>query len=142
MKTFKLEVEYDYDFDLFGLVSSSKEHKLAWALNKYFNLRLIKQQDLSYDFFNKGRLVISNYLHLTEHTAIRLLRNKSVDLCTLKKPFLVPDIKEYDYIIQITGALTEFYQQELLNRFKLVPLIQYVKKFDPSSLKFKENLMF
>jgi len=142
MKTFKLEVEYDYDFDLFGLVSSSKEHKLAWALNKYFKIRLIKQQDLSYDFFNKGRLVISNYLHLTEHTSIRLLRNKSVDLCTLKKPFLVPDIKEYDYVIQITGALTEFYQQELLNRFKLVPLIQYVKKFDPNSLKFKENLMF
>jgi len=142
MKTFKLEVEYDYDFDLFGLVSSSKEHKLAWALNKYFNLRLIKQKDLSYNFFNKGHLVISNYLHLTEHTAIRLLRNKSVDLCTLKKPFLVPDIKEYDYIIQITGALTEFYQQELLNRFKLVPFIQYVKKFDPNSLKFKENLMF
>jgi len=142
MKTFKLEVEYDYDFDLFGLVSSSKEHKLAWALNKYFNLRLIKQQDLSYNFFNKGHLVISNYLHLTEHTAFRLLRNKSVDLCALKKPFLVPDIKEYDYIIQITGALTEFYQQELLTRFKLVPFIQYVKKFDPNSLKFKENLMF
>lgn len=142
MKTFKLEVEYDYDFDLFGLVSSSKEHKLAWALNKYFKLRLIKQQDLCYDFFNKGRLVISNYLHLTEHTTIRLLRNKSVDLCTLKKPFLIPDIKEYDYVIQVTGALSEFYQQELISRFKLVPLIQYVKKFDPNSFKFKENLMF
>ena len=142
MKTFKLEVEYDYDFELFGLVSSSKEHKLAWALNKTFNLRLIKQQDISYDFFNNGRLVISNYLHLTDHSTFRLLRNKSVDLCTLKKPFLIPDIKEYDYIIQITGALTEFYQQELLGRFKLLPIVQYVKKFDPNSLKFKENLMF
>jgi hypothetical protein len=142
MKTFKLEIEYDYDFDLFGLVSSSKEHKLAWALNKYFNLRLIKQQDLKFDFFNKGRLVISNYLYTTEHSTFRLFRNKSVDLSTLKKPFLVPDIKEYDYIIQISGALSEFYQQELTTRFKLVPIIQYVKKFDPNSLKFKENLMF
>jgi len=142
MKTFKLEVEYDYDFELFGLVSSSKEHKLAWAINKTFNLRLIKQQDINYDFCNNGRLVISNYLHLTDHTTFRLLRNKSVDLCTLKKPFLIPDIKEYDYIIQITGALTEFYQQELLGRFKRLPIIQYVKKFDPNSLKFKENLMF
>jgi hypothetical protein len=142
MKTFKLEVEYDYDFDLFGLVSSSKEYKLAWSLNKSFNIRLIKQQDLNYDFFNKGRLVISNYLHMTEHRTIRLFRNKSVDLSTLKKPFLVPDIKEYDYIIQITGAENAASQQELLTRFKLVPLIQYVKKFDPNSLKFKENLMF
>ena len=142
MKTFKLEVEYDYDFDLFGLVSSSKEHKLAWALNKCFNIRLVKQQDLNYDFFNKGRLVISNYLHCTQHSTFRLLRNKSVDLSTLKKPFLMPDIKEYDYLIQISGALSDFYQQELLNRFKLVPIIQYANKFDPNSLKFKENLMF
>jgi len=142
MKTFKLEVEYDYDFDLFGLVSSSKEYKLAWALNKYFNLRLVKQQDLSYDFLQKGRLVISNYLHTTEHNSFRLFRNKSVDLSTLKKPFLVPDIKEYDYIFQITGIFSDFYQQELLNRFKLIPIVQYAKKFDPNSLRFKENLMF
>lgn len=142
MKTFKLEVEYDYDFDLFGLVSSSKDYKLAWSLNKSFNIRLVKQQDLNFDFFNKGRLVISNYLHMTEHSTIRLFRNKSVDLSTLKKPFLVPDIKEYDYILQVTGAVSNFCQQELLNRCKLVPLIQYVKKFDPNSLKFKENLMF
>lgn len=142
MKTFKLEVDYDYDFDVFGLVSSSKEHKLAWALNKYLNIRLVKQQDLNYDFLNKGRLVISNYLHLTDHSTFRMFRNKSVDLSTLKKPFLVPDIKEYDYIIQISGAVTDFYQQEIINRFRLVPLVQYVKKFDPNSLKFKENLMF
>lgn len=142
MKTFKLEVEYDYEFDLFGLVSSSKEYKLAWSLNKSLNIRLIKQQDLNFDFYNKGRLVISNYRHMSEHSTIRLFRNKSVDLSTLKKPFLVPDIKEYDYIIQMTGGLSDFRHQELLNCFKRVPQIQYVKKFDPNSLKFKENLMF
>ncbi|WP_026462993.1 IPExxxVDY family protein [Adhaeribacter aquaticus] len=142
MKNFKLEVDYAYDFDLFGLVSSSKDHKLAWALNKQFNIRLVKQQDLSFDIFSKGRLVISNYLYTSEHSTCRLYRNKSIDLSTLKKPFLAPDIKEYDFLIQISGALNNFCTQELLNRFKLVPLIQYVKKFDPDSLEFKENLMF
>ena len=142
MKTYKLEVDYDYDFDLFGLVSSSKDHKLAWALNKYFNIRLVKQQDLNFDFFSKGRLVISNYLYASEHGTCRLFRNKSIDLSTLKKPFLAPDIKEYDYLIQINGPINNFCTQEVLNRFKLVPLIQYVKKFDPDSLRFKENLMF
>ncbi len=142
MKTFKLDVEYDYDFDLFGLVSSSKEHKLAWALNQCFNIRLKKQQDLNYDYSHKGRLVISNYLHCTEHSTLRLFRNKSIDLSTLKKPFLVPDIKEYDYIIQVTGALSDFCQQELFTKIKEVPYIQYAKKFDPNSLKYKENLMF
>ena len=142
MKTFRLDLEYDYDFELFGLVSSSKEHKLAWALNKYLRIRLVKQKDLYFDFLNKGRLVISNYLHCTECNTFRLLRNKSMDLSTLKKPFLAPDIKEYDFLLQINSAGSEGWQQDLASTFNLVPLIQYVKKFDPNTLKFKENLMF
>jgi len=142
MKTLRLDLDYEYDFEIYGIVSSSKEYTLAWALNKYFNFRLIKQKDLCFDFISKGRLVISNYLHTTDHYTIRLFRNKSVDLSTLKKPFLVPDIKEYDYVVQICGDCTQLNAQELLQKFNLVPLVQYVKKFDPANLQFKDNLIF
>ncbi|KAA9333590.1 IPExxxVDY family protein [Adhaeribacter soli] len=142
MKTLRLDLDYEFDFDLYGVVSSSKEHTLAWALNKYFNLRLIKQKDLCFDFISKGRLVISNYLHATDHYSIRLFRNKSVDLSTLKKPFLVPDIKDYDYVIQVSGAVEKFRSGELLRKMNLVPLVQYVKQFDPNALQFKDNLIF
>lgn len=141
MKSFRLDVEYDYDFDLYGVVSSSKEHTLAWALNKYFRIRLIKQTDLCIDFLNKGRLVISNYLHRAEHGTFRLFRNRSVGVSTLPSPFLVPDIKEYDYVIQVTGGLNQF-QQGLLKTLNAVPLVQYVRPFDPQSLRYKENLLF
>ncbi|HSI91513.1 MAG TPA: IPExxxVDY family protein [Adhaeribacter sp.] len=142
MKTFRLDLDYDFDFELYGVVSSSKEHTLAWALNKYFNLRLIKQKDLCFDFINKGRLVISNYLYRTDHCTIRLFRNRSVDLCTLKKPFLVPDIKEYDYVIQVSGALGRFCNEELHQHLNVVPLVQYVRQFNPNDLQFKDNLIF
>ena len=142
MKTLRLDVEYDYDFELYGLVSSSKEHLLAWNLNNAFKIRLKKQDDLSLDFLSKGRLVISHYLYRTEHSTIRVFRNKSVNLSTLKLPFLIPDIKEYDYIIQITGMLSDFYDQELLSRFRKLPIVQYAKQFDPNELRFKENLIF
>jgi hypothetical protein len=142
MKTLRLDLDHEFNFDLYGIVSSSKEHTLAWALNKYFKLRLIKQKDICYDFISKGRLVISNYLHCTDHYTIRLYRNKSVDLSTLKKPFLVPDIKEYDYVVQINGAVEKFRSQELLSRMNLVPLVQYIKQFDPNALQFKDNLIF
>lgn len=142
MKTLRLDLDYDFDFELYGVVSSSKEHTLAWALNKYFNLRLVKQKDLCFDFISKGRLVISNYLYRTEHCTFRLFRNKSVDLCTLKKPFLVPDIKEYDYVIQVSGALSRFCQEELMQQLNVVPLVQYVRQFDPNELQFKDNLIF
>jgi hypothetical protein len=142
MKTLRLDLDYEFDFELYGIVSSSKEYTLAWAMNQCFNLRLIKQKDLCFDFISKGRLVISNYLHRTDHYSIRLFRNKSVDLSTLKKPFLVPDIKEYDYVIQVSGASDKFSPQELLRKFNLVPLVQYVKQFDPQTLQFKDNLIF
>ena len=142
MKTLRLDLDYEFDFDLYCIVSSSNEYTLAWALNNCFKLRLIKQKDLCFDFISKGRLVISNYLHATDHYTIRLFRNKSVDLTTLKKPYLVPDIKEYDYVVQVTGGLTNLCSQELLEKLNLVPLVQYVKKFDPNTLQFKDNLIF
>ncbi|WP_192823530.1 IPExxxVDY family protein [Rufibacter sp. LB8] len=141
MKSFKLDVEYDFDFDLYGVVSSSKEHTLAWALNKSFRIRLIKQADLCIDYLNKGRLVISNYLHRAEHGNLRLFRNRSVGTSTLAAPFLVPDIKEYDYVIQVTGGLNHL-QKELLGTLHAVPLVQYVRPFDPNCLRYKENLLF
>jgi hypothetical protein len=142
MKTLTLDCDFDCDFDLFGVVSSSRDHKLAWALNRALSLRLVKQQDLIYDLLNRGRLVISNYLHATETATLRLLRNRSVDPSPLKKPFLAPDIKEYDYLIQVQNGTGLLDAEELLERLSQLPVVQYVCRFDPNSLKFKENFQF
>ncbi|MBT9394016.1 IPExxxVDY family protein [Hymenobacter sp. NST-14] len=142
MKTFTLDVDYSCDFDLFGLVSSTREHTLAWVLNRALHLRLVKQPDLMYDLLHKGRLVISNYLHATEYHTLRLLRNRSVDPSALKKPFLAPDIKEYDYLLQINNGAGLPPAEELIQQLTALPQVQLVSQFDPNDLKFKENLLF
>lgn len=142
MKTLRLDIEYEYDFDLYGLVSAGKDYTMAWWLNKLFKLHLIKQQDLCYIFGGKDRLMISNYEFSLEHKTVRLFRNRALGTNTLKKPFLLPDIKEYDYVLQITGVFTELYPQEFLRKIHNIPFVQYVKQVDPLSLKFKENLIF
>jgi len=142
MKIRRLEIEHTYDFDLYAVVSSVKEYKLAWALNKLLDLRLIKQKDLCYELLGKGHLLISNYLYATEYSQVRLLRNKALGTANLKKPFLLPDIKEYDYVLQITGGLQQLYPQELIQKILRTPLVEYVCKIDPRTLKFKENLIF
>ena len=141
MKTLTLEVDYDCDFDLFGLVSSSREHKLAWALNHTLRLRLVKQKDLIYPL-NQGRLVISNYLYANEVSTFRLFRNRSLDPSILKKPFLAPDIKEYDYLIQVCNGTGQLASELVAERLALLPDVQYTCQFDPNELKFKENLLF
>ncbi|WP_266204361.1 IPExxxVDY family protein [Pontibacter kalidii] len=142
MKTHRLHIEYDYSFDLYGLVTSVKDYKLAWSLNRLLDLRLKKQKDLCYDLLGKERLLIANYQCITEHSEVRLFRNRALGSSTLKKPFLLPDIKEYDYVLQITGAMQQLHPQELTRKLLRAPLVQYVKKFDPLTLKFKENLIF
>ena len=142
MKNFTLDVEYDYDFKVFGLVSSSKEYKLAWHISRFLQLRLKKQPDLVFDFITKGRLVISNYLHQTEHSTFRLLRNKSWVLGTLKKPFLLPEIKDYDYIVQISGTLADEYLDVVQEKLRGLDPVQYLKEFDPETFRYKDNLLF
>jgi hypothetical protein len=50
MKTSKLIVDYDYDFEVLAFISPVKGHKMAWAINKVLNLRLCKAEDLCFDF--------------------------------------------------------------------------------------------
>jgi hypothetical protein len=141
MKTFTLDVEYECDFDLFGLVSSTRDYTLAWTLNRLLRLHLVKQPDLPLNLFDHGRLVFSHYLHETETCTLRLFRNRSVEPSTLKKPFLAPDIKEYDYLLAVTNGSDGLAGDVLVSRLTALDAVQYVCQFDPNTLKYKENLI-
>ena len=141
MKTLTLDIEYECDFDLFGLVSSTRDYHLAWALNRALRLRLVKQPELPLDLLNQGRLVFSHYLHATETLSLRLFRNRSVAPSVLKKPFLAPDIKEYDYLLAVSNGVGMLGAEEITRQLAALPQVQYVCQFDPNTLKYKENLI-
>ena len=142
MKTFTLEVAFDCDFELFGLVSSSRDYTLAWTLNRILRLRLVRQPDLTIDLLTQGRLLFSHYLHATETLTFRMLRNRSLAPSTLKKPFLAPDYKEYDYLLHITNGQGALATDELLPALAALPLVQYAGPVAVEELKYKENLQF
>jgi len=142
MKTLTLEAEYDCDFALFGLVSSTRDYTLAWSLNRDLRLRLVRQPDFVLNLVQQGALAFSYYLYATEVLTLRLLRNRAVLPSPLAKPFLAPDIREYDYLLQVQGGADEWAGIELLDRLTALPLVQYASEFDPNELKYKENLIF
>ena len=74
MKTFTLDVEYECDFALFGLVSSTRDYTLAWNLNQALRLRLIKQPELLLNLLSHGRLVFNHYLYATETLTFQIGR--------------------------------------------------------------------
>ena len=141
MKTFTLDVEYECDFALFGLVSGTRDYTLAWALNRALRLRLVKQPELLLNLLSRGRLVFTHYLYATETLTFRLLRNRSIASSTLKKPFLAPDIKEYDYLLAVSNGSGDLADEALLQQLVALDVVQYACQFDPNSLKYKENLM-
>lgn len=143
MKTLHLDIEYDFSFAIYGVVSSCRDYKMAWSLNRLLGLKLTRQKELCYETPDRQKMLISNYEHLEEHSVVRLFRNKALGTAVVKKPFLLPDIKDYDYILQITGALQQYlHPQELMGRLQKLALVQYTKQFDPLTLKNKEHLLF
>lgn len=141
MKTFTLDLEYEFDFDLFGLISSTRDYTLAWALNRALRLRLVRQPDLSLPLLHGGCLLFSYYLYATEALTLRLFRNRSVAPSVLKKPYLAPDFREYDYLLSISNGTGALAAEALVPRLLALDKVQYVGQLDPNTLKYKENLL-
>ena len=142
MKMLSLDAEDDCDFALYGLVASTRDHTLAWSLNRGLRLRLVRQPDFVLHLVQQGALAFSYYLHGTEAVSLRLLRNRAAGPTTLAKPFLAPDIREYDYLLHVQGGTDELAGTELLDRLTALPIVEYASEFVPQELKYKENFIF
>lgn len=142
MKKKKLDAEINYDFILLGLISPLKEYKLAWSINQSLKIQLSKQSDIELEFIKAKNLLISNYTYETEHSLLRLLKNKSINEFVDKPSFLVPELKRFDFLIQAFGFEDTFSAQDLKNKVSDVPKVQFVQNFVIDELKSRENLIF
>ena len=142
MKTTKLIVDYGYEFDIIAVISSAKDYKLAWSINNILKIRLCKSEDLCFEFLDDSKLLIANFLFEKEYSCLWLLRNRSIDFVNSSKPYLVPELKEYDYFIKIDGEKGFFDVNEIIKQLQSLPEIQYIKRIDVQTLKSKENLIF
>jgi hypothetical protein len=140
--TLTLDAEYDCDFALFGLVSGVPDYTVAWALNRGLRLRLTRQPDFVLNLVQQGPLAFSYYLYAKESLTLRLLRNRALPPSLLPKPFFAPDIREYDYLLQVFGGADELAGTELLDRLTAQAAVRYASEIDPYELKYKENLIF
>ena len=138
----KLIINYNFDFELFGIISTIKEYKLAWLINKHLGFHLVKEQDIAYEFINLDNLIVSNYLYETENVSLRLLKNKSENKNSEKIGYLIPELHEFDFLIMKNGAIDGIEDKDLLSRMQNIEEIQYITSLDINKLKSKENLIF
>lgn len=143
MKINKLNFDPEYDeFELIGIVSSIKEYKLAWLINKVLNIKLVKEPDIIFNFINDAKISVSNYLYKMEYGNFRFLRNRASEVTNVKLPFLLPELKQYDYLIKLEQISYAFPAENVVDLLKSVNQILFIQELSVNKLKSKENLIF
>jgi hypothetical protein len=140
MKKTKLEINYNFDFDLWGVVSPVKGHKLAWEFNHYLHLHLVKNPELSVENKNGEEKKFSFYEHSSQLNRLKLFKNRSVD-DEASNFYLVPEFPHYDFIILALGEKENF-RDSLMTRIKSIPAVQLIKAIPVKELKSKHNFIF
>jgi hypothetical protein len=140
MKKKRLEIEYTFDFDLYGIISTVKAYKLAWELNHALGSKLVKSGD--FEIEQKSKLM-SHYAHYTQHgevNSLKLFRNKPNEESDARD-FLVPDHPHFDFILLAHGeAFADSNRlQELLRNIASIELVAFIPL---AALKTKEYFIF
>jgi hypothetical protein len=139
MKRKRLDVEYNYDFELLGIASSVRSYKLAWEVNRALRVDLRKQDDLKITT-RDGEFFFTFYSHQSAVNTVSLFRNRSSESDT-KGIFLVPEHPHLDYILYAHGneEVSGSRLQELLRE---IPSIELVAFLPLAALKSKDNFIF
>lgn len=139
-KKIKVDFKPTPDFELVGIVASTREFKVAWYLNKALDIQLSKEEDIKIEFAKKPALLILNYQYRTPHTVIELLCNKL--LSTTAQKHLLPELKQFDYLLKIHDQTDEFSFSSISQILQEISVIEYMVKLNFDDLKSKENLLY
>lgn len=152
MKRQLLTIEYDYDFLLIGMCCVSRDYRLCYELNNKLGLLLkkvddivlgtsvkMKKDELDLILVEKEREGARYSVYLYRHPNTGLLyhvvANKS------EGSLLIPEKKECDFFLMITGEGHAKEKGEALNMIKSIPMILTAFEIDPTILKSKDRLI-
>lgn len=140
MKKKRLEIDYAYDFELVGIISSAKGFKLAWDINGILHTRLVKQPDLIVQFKDKTVGAFSHFYHDASLSRIRLFRNRPNEPEAVRHA-LVPEFPHFDYILMTQGeeSIDNNRLQEYLRTISSVELVAFLPL---DALKMKDYFIF
>lgn len=140
----KLIIDYsDEEFLLYGIISDVREFKLAWQINKILGVSLSMQDDALIEFKNNKHLKVVYYTAEKEFYSLRLIKNLAIENNGFKSPYLMPEIKNFDYLLIIEGEdVSGFDENVFLESIKTASFVQYTSSIDIYKLKSLDNLMF
>lgn len=132
MSKIKLQVDYDYEFGLIGIVSYEKDYRLCWMLNSLLNIRLAKMEDHAAEHSKHS---IYGYVQEELFREYYLLANKG------QGHLLIDEHKHIDYFLLVKGSMEEDEKKHMLELIKKSGMVSAAYLIDVHSLKSKHNLI-
>jgi len=136
MKKRRLEVDFAYDFELMGLISSARGYKLAWELNHSLGINLARRENLQMTT-KEGDFFFTFFEHQSSLNTVKLFRNRANE----GDSFLIPDHSHLDYILYTKGD-EDVGSNRLQEVLRNIPSIELVAFLPLAALKSKDNFIF
>lgn len=137
IKKHDLGFSFEYNFLLYGIVSTEKPYRLAWFINKNYPFQLIRISDYELTLNNSTPCFARYHFSYEEnHLTYDLLANKDEGV------FLLQELKQFDFLMVINGAIDFFNEEEFKQTMNQISAIQMAYPIDVNTLKFKHNLLY
>lgn len=129
-----IQTPVSLDFRILALVSTVKDFKLCWLLNKELQLNLTRQKDFSLPE-RQAQFGLFSFVHEMDKTIYHLVGNKS------GAEVLVPELRANDFFLIIKGYCPDDRMEEIQDCLRATDGIQAVFRIKPESLTSVHNLI-
>ena len=143
------------DYELIAIHSSLDDYKLAYAINKILDTRLIKNESNIEIAIPEGKSAFSNYIFDDKKNDVvwTLIENKTTIINSNKQTtslfeqvditvFLLPEFKKADYLIKIENIDYGFDSESIIEKIQEIKNVTTAYAIDITNLKSKNNLIF
>jgi hypothetical protein len=133
-----LELDFDFDFSLFGISSHVPNYRLAWGINNLFETDLERSDDIDLSFENDkiGSFSLYKFDDAESYTTFHLLSNRC------ETGYLIPELKQIDFFIQYWGPMGKSELSSFKDELREIPSVLASIQIDPMELKSRNNLLF
>jgi hypothetical protein len=152
--TLSIEDFSEEEYSLIGIHTTLEDYKFAYLLNKNLQTQFQKtEKEFAFkERKNKNYFSIYNYANLTYGSDWFLIGNSfkkenktkpnELLLTTETKTYLIPEKKNVDFFIKITGELDFSFVVNTIDRIKNIEQVITAYSIDTKTLKSKDFLIF
>lgn len=134
MSRHKLEFDPpETDSLLFGICSQYKDYRLAWIINKNFDLSLKRKDDVLLE--ESARFAFFKYEDYSNRVNFMFLANKN------SGNFFLKEYKQVDYFLIIGGNYQSLNHENVLSRLKQTESVLAAYPLSPEIIKSKQHLL-